>query len=454
MAAPVFHVPSFAKSNMSQQSLNQKTYGKRCHDENVPILKNENNKNSSSTNNDNSNKNNGDGQQKSRRPLQAVVSNSNSVRVQPPRQAKKKQKTTTFEVFSDEPTKDVSNVGDQAHSKGLKEVVSNATKNADVKRPKEISSDPTQPEEGADRMKAEKAAPNRPTYLQSPKESAPALTSPSDISAEAEELGVNDIYDNPEEIYANDIYTNLLAREKRSLPKPRYMMKQADINHAMRKILVNWMVEVCEELRLSSETLFIAVSLTDRFLSKMSVLRGKLQLVGATALFLAAKYEEIYPPGVKDFIYLTDDCYTVDQLFRMEVLVLRVLDYDVASPFPLAFLSHLSKWAGSDETTTVLSHYIVELAMTEGEFYVSHTPSMMAASAICVAKHILGFQPWSDELTKLSGYSKQDLQSCVRNLCDLMSASIRSDQQTVREKYCNVKYLQVAHYNPPSHYPF
>merc|ERR1712042_172588 len=132
---------------------------------------------------------------------------------------KKKQKTTTFEVFSDEPTKDVSNVGDQAHSKRLKEVVSNATKNAEVKRPKEISSDPTQPEEGADHTKAEKAAPNRPTHLQCPKESVPALTSPSDISAEAEEFRVNDIHDKP------------MAREKRSLPKPRYMMKQADINH-------------------------------------------------------------------------------------------------------------------------------------------------------------------------------------------------------------------------------
>merc|ERR1712133_195784 len=72
MAAPVFHVPSFATSKMAQHSQNQKTYGKRCHDENMPILKNENNKSSSSNNNDNSNKNNGDGHHKFRRPLQAV----------------------------------------------------------------------------------------------------------------------------------------------------------------------------------------------------------------------------------------------------------------------------------------------------------------------------------------------------------------------------------------------
>ena len=47
----------------------------------------------------------------------------------------------------------------------------------------------------------------------------------------------------------------------------------------------------------------------------MSVLRSKLQLVGSAALFLAAKYEEIYPPTIKQFIYLTDDSYTDDQVF-------------------------------------------------------------------------------------------------------------------------------------------
>ena len=74
---------------------------------------------------------------------------------------------------------------------------------------------------------------------------------------------------------------------------------------------------VCNRMCLRNEKQIFCTFLF-RFLSKMSVLRGKLQLVGATALFLAAKYEEIYPPGVKDFIYLTDDCYTVDQVCMNE----------------------------------------------------------------------------------------------------------------------------------------
>ena len=56
----------------------------------------------------------------------------------------------------------------------------------------------------------------------------------------------------------------------------------------MRSILVEWLVEVAEEYNLELETLYLTISYLDRFLSVMSVLRGKLQLVGVTAMFIAA----------------------------------------------------------------------------------------------------------------------------------------------------------------------
>lgn len=71
-------------------------------------------------------------------------------------------------------------------------------------------------------------------------------------------------------------------------PKPGYMRKQPDITNCMRIILVDWLVEVGEEYKLCSETLYLAVNYLDRFLSCMSVLRGKLQLVGTAAVLLAA----------------------------------------------------------------------------------------------------------------------------------------------------------------------
>lgn len=66
------------------------------------------------------------------------------------------------------------------------------------------------------------------------------------------------------------------------------MRKQPDITNSMRAILVDWLVEVGEEYKLQNETLYLAVNYIDRFLSSMSVLRGKLQLVGTAAMLLAS----------------------------------------------------------------------------------------------------------------------------------------------------------------------
>lgn len=97
-------------------------------------------------------------------------------------------------------------------------------------------------------------------------------------------------------------------------PKLGYMLKQPDINASMRSVLVDWLVEVVDEFSLQTRTLYLAVSLIDRFLSCMSVLRGKLQLVGSTAMYIAAKLEEIYPPELSDFAYITDNTYTRQQV--------------------------------------------------------------------------------------------------------------------------------------------
>ena len=92
------------------------------------------------------------------------------------------------------------------------------------------------------------------------------------------------------------------------------MKKQSDINHSMRAILVDWLVEVAEEYKLLPQTLYLTINYIDRFLSVMSVLRGKLQLVGTACMLVAAKYEEIYPPDVSDFVFITDDTYTTKQV--------------------------------------------------------------------------------------------------------------------------------------------
>ena len=93
----------------------------------------------------------------------------------------------------------------------------------------------------------------------------------------------------------------------------------------MRAILVDWLVEVSTEYKLHTQTLFLAVNYIDRFLSCMAVNRSRLQLVGTCCMYVASKFEEIFPPELTEFVYITDDTYSRKQVIRMEEVLLKVV---------------------------------------------------------------------------------------------------------------------------------
>lgn len=257
-----------------------------------------------------------------------------------------------------------------------------------------------------------------------------------------------DIFSVPE--YSQDIYCYLREAESKHLPKWNYMSKQPDITHSMRAILVDWLVEVAEEYKLQTETLYLAVSYIDRFLSYMSVQRAKLQLVGTACMFIASKYEEIYPPDVGEFVYITDDTYNKRQVLRMEHLVLKVLGFDLSTPSSHLFVSQLGEMSHSDEKTTHLAMYLNELSLMSGEDFLRYSPSLVAAASVALARHTLGSEPWPETVAMSSGIAVAELQECLLALHQVYTMAEDCPQQAIREKYKSSKYHSVSDIPPPS----
>lgn len=145
---------------------------------------------------------------------------------------------------------------------------------------------------------------------------------------------------NPQQVaeYANEIFSFLHEKEGDFLPRYGYMKQQTDINEKMRAILVDWLIEVHLKFKLLPETLFLTVNLIDRFLEIEVVMRQKLQLVGVTAMLIASKYEEIYAPEVRDFVYITDKAYSKEEVLDMEYHMLTKLDFNCTTPSSFRFL--------------------------------------------------------------------------------------------------------------------
>jgi cyclin B len=219
---------------------------------------------------------------------------------------------------------------------------------------------------------------------------------------------------------------------------------QTDVNEKMRTILIDWLVDVHLKFKLLPETLFLAVEIIDRFLDKKVVSRQKLQLVGVVAMLLAAKYEEIYPPEVKDFIYIAANTYTRDDILRMERLMFSTLDHNITCPTVYVFLKRGLQVMDADLKTHQLSQYLAELSLLEYKL-LAHPPSLIGASCIYLAnKYLAVKQPWGRVLEHYCQYKLSDVEACAAEILTLSQNAPTQKTQAVRKKYSYAKYGEVA----------
>jgi hypothetical protein len=175
------------------------------------------------------------------------------------------------------------------------------------------------------------------------------------------------------------------------------MDAQPNLKWEMRSLLTDWLIEVHHKFRLLPETLFLAVNLVDRFLSARVVSLAKLQLVGLTCLFIAAKYEEVICPTVQNFLFMADGGYTDDEILSAEKYVLTTLEFDMSYPNPMHFLRRVSKAEGYDIQTRTLAKYLMEMSCVDHRF-LPYGPSLLAAAGVYMARLVLDRPEWVSRL--------------------------------------------------------
>ncbi|KAE8667600.1 G2/mitotic-specific cyclin S13-6 [Hibiscus syriacus] len=234
--------------------------------------------------------------------------------------------------------------------------------------------------------------------------------------------------------YVEDIYKFYKSVENESRPSD-YMHLQTDINEKMRSILVDWLIDVHQKFELSPEALYLTINLIDRFLSVKVVPRIELQLLGMSAMLIATKYEEIWPPEVNDLVCIADRAYTHEQILLMEKTILGRLEWTVTVPTHYVFLSRFIKASIPDPKTESMVYFLAELGIMHYET-IRFCPSMVAASAVYAARCALNKTPtWTDTLKFHTGYSESQLVDCAKLLAYFHSKAAEGRLQVVYKKY-------------------
>ncbi len=82
-------------------------------------------------------------------------------------------------------------------------------------------------------------------------------------------------------------------------------------------------------------------------------------------MLIACKYEEIYPPELKDFVFITDRAYTKEDVLQMEFLILSALSFDLTFPTSYRFLERYMKMLGEDQHVMNLALFLMELSLID-----------------------------------------------------------------------------------------
>ena len=215
--------------------------------------------------------------------------------------------------------------------------------------------------------------------------------------------------------YADDIHNYHRNNESRAMVDPQYLKYQPVIKDEFREVLIDWLIKLHfkaedpnSDWALSADSLFLTVNLIDRFLARVTVNKGDLQLVGVAAFFIASKYEDIYPPAVKDLIHWSNYSFTSQELYDKEAQVLKTLGYSVSLPTANTFLAGYLKVAGVSNNKRVvnIARFFLEGSLTSSAL-LEFLPSQLAAAAVILACDCSG-ETWN--LNGLCDYveSKED----------------------------------------------
>lgn len=243
--------------------------------------------------------------------------------------------------------------------------------------------------------------------------------------------------------YGKSIFNYLHELEIKFKPNPRYVEEiQSEVLWEHRVILMDWLIKLHGRFGLLPETLFLAVNIIDRFLSKKNISLSKYQLCGAASLFIAAKYEEINVPTVSQMIDMTGKQYKRQEFLNAEKYIIGTLNFEFGSPGPMSFLRRGSKADDYDSNIRTLAKYFLEVTIMDPRF-VSSPSSWLAAGSQYLARQMLGFQDWTDAHIYYTGYTVDQL-GPLADVLEQCCINFEEHHKYVYEKYSSSSYKKCS----------
>ncbi|XP_071453013.1 G1/S-specific cyclin-D2 [Hetaerina americana] len=248
-------------------------------------------------------------------------------------------------------------------------------------------------------------------------------------------------YEDPHLVNDERVFQNLLKAEERNVPSPTsyFNCVQKEVTPENRKVVADWLLEVCEEQKCQDEVYPLTMNYVDRFLSIYSIRKCQLQLLGTACLLLASKLREPRPLAAELLVFYTDNSITIGDLWRWELMVLAKLKWDMSAVTPHDFIPHLMLRLPMVQDKTLFDSAMVKrhartfVALCIGEYkFSSYPPSMIASASIAAALHGLDWcaktgctlSQLLDTLHSITSIEPDYLRGCLDQIEEMVTETI------------------------------
>jgi G2/mitotic-specific cyclin 1/2 len=225
---------------------------------------------------------------------------------------------------------------------------------------------------------------------------------------------------NPRLAFHDDIIYHLRKQEEVLKVTGKGILERHKITMEFRAKMVDWIIEVINKAECTSQTLFLSVSILDRFLysSKSSYKNSNLHLMGVVAMALASKFEEVQGMDIV-FMYsqVVHNKISEKEMADFEMKMFQVLNFTVLAPTELEFLEVFIESLG-EEVGNVLAQaqYIATLNLHSIDV-MGIKPSLRAAANLLISSKESFVLPPKQALKKLSflsGASEEEIENTAK----------------------------------------
>ncbi|KAL3801645.1 hypothetical protein HJC23_013150 [Cyclotella cryptica] len=203
-----------------------------------------------------------------------------------------------------------------------------------------------------------------------------------------------------------DSISAMHLQEKKSPRCSNYFHRSSVVDESCRTAMVNWLFQISDALSLNRETVGIAMSFLDRFLSSSTARSAKalddrhqFQLAAITAYFIAVKIYEPVQLGVDMLVKLCRGFYEQSAILAMEKDILYSLEWRVSSPTALDFMRQILELLTLNEPSFVENSQRHMGNATSDVHFSTFAPSVVGAACVAISFRESNVSPSSGQLS-------------------------------------------------------